>query len=63
MKLSLNPSTPLYMACHNDPIKIECDHCMECIDLECDHSHCDAHGNCQCERTDCICLGRPTSQR
>ncbi len=57
-KLSLDAGTPLYVICHNDLTKKECDHCMICKDPECNRSQCDAHGNCQCERTDCICLGR-----
>ena len=57
-KLSLAIGTPLYMPCHNDVAKLVCDNCMGCKDPQCNTSQCDAHGNCQCERTNCICLGR-----
>ncbi len=58
-KLSLKAGTPLYVLCHNDPKKKYCDDCQMCSNPQCDKSNCDAHGNCQCERTDCWCLGRP----
>ncbi len=48
----------LYVICHNDPKKNRCDNCMGCIDPHCNRSNCDAHGNCQCQRTQCLCLGR-----
>jgi hypothetical protein len=61
-KLSLVPGE-LYVVCHNDPNKKECDYCMGCSDPQCNMVYCDVHGNCQCERTDCLCLGRPTAGR
>ena len=47
-----------YPACHNDPNKLQCDHCMNCWPVECNTSNCDRVGRCMCPNTDCICLGR-----
>ena len=59
-KLSLELGTPMYVACHNDLSKKVCDGCMKCMDPSCNSSMCDAHNNCQCQRTQCLCLGRNT---
>lgn len=58
LKLSLSAGTPMQVACHNDPTKKKCDNCMGCSDPHCNRSHCDRTGRCQCQRTECICLGR-----
>lgn len=59
-KLSLEVGTPMYVPCHNDLTKKYCDNCMGCIDPACNRNKCDAHGNCQCTHTQCICIGRNT---
>lgn len=57
-KLNLETG-PLYVPCHNDHMMVECKHCeLNCIDPQCNKSMCDVHGNCMCQRTQCICLGR-----
>jgi hypothetical protein len=60
MEGKLNLSTgPLYVQCHNDHKVAKCNHCeLNCIDPKCNGSECDAHGNCMCSRTQCLCLGR-----
>jgi hypothetical protein len=58
-KLSLQTGTDMYMPCHNDAKKKVCDHCnFNCTSKECAGLYCDAKKNCQCQRTQCICLGR-----
>ena len=46
--------------CHNDPIKLKCDNdnCINCFSPTCCGDHCDAHGDCLCIKTQCLCLGR-----
>lgn len=49
------PKNEWYPECHNDPNKLICDHCMNCWEVPCVHSFCDARNRCMCERTDCLC--------
>ena len=57
-KLSLTPGEPLYVICHNDLTKKECDDCLNCFSPTCNGEQCDAHNECLCVRTECKCLGR-----
>jgi hypothetical protein len=57
MKISLRNGS-LMVECINDPNKKKCDNCMKCKDPQCNRSHCDAHGMCNCIDTECRCLGR-----
>jgi hypothetical protein len=57
-KLNLMVGEPLYTPCHNDLNKKSCDNCMPCKDKHCNRSMCDAHNNCQCVRTSCLCQRR-----
>jgi hypothetical protein len=61
MKGKLNLGTgALFVPCHNDHKSDKCNHCeLECIDPRCNGSMCDSHHDCLCQRTQCICLGRP----
>lgn len=45
--------------CHNDPKKKVCDFCLDCWAKDCNRSNCDRRGRCMCNRTQCVCLGRP----
>ncbi len=68
-KLSLEAGTPTNVVCHNDMNKKACDNCMGCFDPSCTGINCGRTvfingekfiGNCTCQRTQCICLGRMT---
>lgn len=48
----------LYVICHNDQQKKNCDGCSKCKDPLCSGLNCDVHKNCQCIRTQCLCMGR-----
>lgn len=55
-KLNLDRGFPLYPPCQNDPHATKCTNCgLNCKASTCDKHNCDAHGTCQCVRSECLC--------